>query len=178
MDSCGWRRAKQASSPGVLRDLAGPVLCVLSPELCGEYASDLDLLVRCGVEVHFQSSAEQALSKLQEISPRLVIVGTEIGWMDGIEFLGILSKRFPWFDKPVVVLPNKTDPFLPIIHVRDPTTGHSQVEELEFQQIVIAIEKPHTPEPEVVEDRSTRKTTQTLAVSSLPEPARGGRRRR
>jgi outer membrane protein OmpA-like peptidoglycan-associated protein len=69
---------------------------------------------------------------MEELQPRLVIVGMSLGSMEGLEFLARLMQRYRSFDGKVVILPDKGDPFPPVMQFRDPATGRSITEEIDF----------------------------------------------
>jgi len=111
------------------------VLFVLSDEQRAEYEREIADLEKDDRDFLWQTSGEDALDSLGEIDPCLVIVGMEIGTMEGLEFLAMLLARYPDFQRPVVVLPEKSDKFPAIAHTRNLTTGHSSSDEIAFGDI-------------------------------------------
>jgi len=107
------------------------VLCVLSQEQWREYQQDFERMRLPGLDFVLQSSPERALDQVAVVKPSLVIVGMTIGVMEGLEFLALLLRRYKGFDQNVVVLPNKGDPFPPMLQRRDPKTGRSTTEEID-----------------------------------------------
>jgi hypothetical protein len=106
------------------RGLSQAVLVVLSKEQHDEYSADFAPLEDGVAEVRHESSPEQALRTIQADPPGLVIVGmTEE--MDGLEFLALLTRMTPPFSGKIAILPEKRDPFPPMIHSYDAATGRS-----------------------------------------------------
>src|SRR5512136_1377439 len=93
------------------KDAHGTVLCVLSAEQQEAYRAELETLQRSGLRFAFQESPEQALDGIADLGPVLVLVGMDIGTMEGLEFVALLFKRYPKFAQRVIVLPDKGDPF-------------------------------------------------------------------
>lgn len=129
------------------------VLCVLQDDHRKEYEPEFARLRHTGANFVFESSPEKSLSMVGEIDPNLVIVGMDVGSMEGIEFLALLTSQYPGFSGSVVVLPEKADGMPPVIHSRAHSTGRSAVEGVDFDQIAALItqptpESPKSPEPE------------------------------
>jgi outer membrane protein OmpA-like peptidoglycan-associated protein len=122
------------------KDPCGTVLCVLSSEQQEAYGSELATLQRSGLRFAFQESPEQALDGLGELSPVLVLVGMDVGTMEGLEFVALLFKRYPKFAQRVIVVPDKGDPFPPMMQFRDPKTGRSSTETVDFRAIQALVE--------------------------------------
>jgi outer membrane protein OmpA-like peptidoglycan-associated protein len=136
------------------------VLCVLSQEQWSEYQQDLDRMRQPGLEFVFQSSPDKALDQVGVVKPSLVIVGMTIGVMEGLEFLALLLRRYKDFDQNVIVLPNKGDPFPPMLQRRDPATGRSITEEVDAPAITALIS-------------SLAPLPSSMAARQLPESMRG-----
>src|SRR4030095_7117426 len=91
------------------------ILVVLSDEQRDEYRTEFDPLAVAGIELIVESSAEEALEQCIDWDPALVIVGMTTETMDGLEFVAQLMRRYPKFDRKIIVLPEKADPFPPMI---------------------------------------------------------------
>jgi len=126
------------------------VLCVLQDDHRKEYEPEFARLRNTGANFVFESSPEKSLSMVGEIDPNLVIVGMDVGSMEGIEFLALLTSQYPGFSGSVVVLPEKADGMPPVIHSRASSTGRSAVESVDFDHIaeLIAQPKPEPPPPQ------------------------------
>jgi outer membrane protein OmpA-like peptidoglycan-associated protein len=122
------------------------VLCVLQDDHRKEYEPEFARLRHTGANFVFESSPEKSLSMVGEIDPNLVIVGMDVGSMEGIEFLALLTSQYPGFSGSVVVLPEKADGMPPVIHSRAHSTGRSAVESVDFDHIAALITQPQ-PEP-------------------------------
>ncbi len=122
------------------------VLCVLQDDHRKEYEPEFARLRHTGANFVFESSPEKSLSMVGEIDPNLVIVGMDVGSMEGIEFLALLTSQYPGFSGSVVVLPEKADGMPPVIHSRAHSTGRSAVESVDFDHIAALIAQPG-PEP-------------------------------
>jgi OOP family OmpA-OmpF porin len=118
------------------------ILFVLSQEQQQQYQAEIDGWRCDDLEFVFQSSADDALEQVEELDPRMTIVGMEVGPMEGLEFLALLMKRFAAYERPVVVLPAKEDPFPPVLHQRDKASGHSATDTIDLAHLgeLIAIE--------------------------------------
>ena len=112
------------------------ILCVLSEEQRSEYHGDLGELEQRGHRLVHMEDPNQALDRAGALDPQLVIAGMELGRMEGLEFLAFFMKRYPAFERTVVVLPRKDDPFPPMAHSRDPATGRSLTDEVTFEELV------------------------------------------
>jgi outer membrane protein OmpA-like peptidoglycan-associated protein/CheY-like chemotaxis protein len=111
------------------------VVCVLESEQRDAYRVELDRLERIGVDFTFEDSPDKALELIDQRSPDLVVVGMTVGMMEGLEFLATLMGHNGGFGGRVIMLPDKGDPFLPQMHARDPVTGKSKTESIEFSVI-------------------------------------------
>jgi outer membrane protein OmpA-like peptidoglycan-associated protein/CheY-like chemotaxis protein len=123
------------------------VLVVLSSEQCEARSLELARLERPGIELVFEQSPETALDLVEEIRPALVLVGMTVGGMEGLEFLALLLKRLPEFDGNVVVLPDKDDPFSPMLQARDPVTKKSTTQGIDLAGIESLVESLSLREP-------------------------------
>jgi outer membrane protein OmpA-like peptidoglycan-associated protein len=128
------------------------VLCVLLDDHRKEYEPEFARLRNTGANFVFESNPEKSLSMVGEIDPNLIIVGMDVGSMEGIEFLALLTSQYPGFGGSVVVLPEKADGMPPVIHSRASSTGRSAVESVDFDHIadLIAQPKPAPPQPQAV----------------------------
>ncbi len=111
------------------------VLCVLSEEQYGEYAIEFGRLAQAGVNLILESSPEVAITNAPSFSPRLIIVGMDLGLMEGLEFMAYLLNRHKDLDIPIVLLPDKKDDLRPVLHARDQSSGNSSVIEVNFDMI-------------------------------------------
>jgi outer membrane protein OmpA-like peptidoglycan-associated protein len=62
-------------------------------------------------------------------------VGMEVGPMEGLEFLALLMNRHKNYDKTIIVLPAKGDPFPPVAQRRDLASGRSLTEEIKLEDL-------------------------------------------
>ena len=120
-------------------DLTREILCIISDRQRKQYCTEFDLLRRAGVGLVFETCPEQALALLESKSSQLVIVGIELGWTQGREFLASLARRHPLFKISVVLLPEKEDPHPSLVHSRDPSTGLYATQEIEFDRLVASL---------------------------------------
>lgn len=116
-----------SSSPEALR-----VLCVLSQGQADDYRDEFLEMGGGRAEFLFEESPEDALEQLGDINPALVIVGMDLGSMEGLEFLAMLMRSYPSFMQKVLVLPERDDPFPPMLQFRDPSTGRSVTEQTDL----------------------------------------------
>jgi outer membrane protein OmpA-like peptidoglycan-associated protein len=126
------------------------VMCVLSDDQRAEYESELSAMSRPGVTWHFESCADDALDRIGQLRPALVIVGMSLGPTEGLEFVALLFRRHRDFTGKVVVLPNKGDPFPPMLQMRDATTGRSttvQTDLAGIDELVEGLVPAASPEP-------------------------------
>jgi peptidoglycan-associated lipoprotein len=151
------------------------VLCVLQDDHRKEYEPEFARLRHTGANLVFESSPEKSLSMVGEIDPNLVIVGMDVGTMEGIEFLAMLTSQYPGFSGSVVVLPEKADGMPPVIHSRARSTGRSAVESVDFDHIAELITQPK-PEPPLPQPEAVPEVV-SEPVSEAP-PGRAGRSRR
>ncbi len=157
------------------------VLCFVSESQREEYKEEFAELSRLDVELVFDTSMEKVLSLVGELDPRLLIVGMTIGPVEGLEFMAFLMNRYKDFDKPLVVLPDKGDGMPPVLHFRDPSTGRSSVDSVDFDKIVslAAGPRPAAPlapapaqPPSVVEDVKPAPSAAPVAESREQEVAK------
>ena len=59
------------------------------------YQTELDGLRQPGIDLVMQDDPEQGLEQAGTLEPQLVIVGMEVGLMEGLEFLAFFMKRYP-----------------------------------------------------------------------------------
>ncbi len=111
------------------------VLSVLSEEQQAEFKAEFESMVNAGVEFIFESDPDQALEMAGGVRPLVVIVGMDLGPMEGLELLALFSQKNPTSETPIAVLPNKEDPFPPVIHRRENASGRSLTEETTFDQL-------------------------------------------
>ena len=72
---------------------AARVLCVLSSLQAEEYRDEFMEIGAGQAEFVFEPSPETALEQLGGIDPSLVIVGMDLGSMEGLEFLAMLMRQ-------------------------------------------------------------------------------------
>jgi outer membrane protein OmpA-like peptidoglycan-associated protein/CheY-like chemotaxis protein len=127
------------------------ILCVLSEQQAQDFALDLEQLRGPSVELVMASSPEEALPQVGKLNPGLVIAGMDLGSMEGLEFLALLTQRYPKFYDKVVVLPDRNDPFPPVLQYRDRATGRSLTENVDWKTIVALAQslstQPREPSP-------------------------------
>jgi outer membrane protein OmpA-like peptidoglycan-associated protein len=111
------------------------VLVVLSGEQRVAWGPELGSLERPELELTFEEDPEVALSLIKRTCPSLVLVGMSVGAMEGLEFLAMLFQSLPDFPGRVVVLPDKGDPFRPMLQGRDPVTKRSTTTPIDFEGI-------------------------------------------
>jgi len=120
------------------------VLCVLSSEQKQAYQAEFERLQRPGLDFVFRESPQEALDQIPEVRPVLVVVGMDVGMMDGLEFVARLFSRYGDFHQKVIVLPDKGDPFSPVVQCRDPATRRSTTESIDFPAIEALVDQ-HCP---------------------------------
>jgi len=128
------------------------VLCVLSGEQWGDYEEELTGLARPGVDLVVQTDPEEALNQVERLEPGLILVGMTLGPVEGLEFLAMFTGRYPKLGTQLVVLPDRGDPFPPMLQCRDPATGKSTTEEIDLPRIgelmsALAPPKASPPKP-------------------------------
>jgi outer membrane protein OmpA-like peptidoglycan-associated protein len=127
-----------------------PVLVALSKEQCDLRASELARLEQLGANLVVEESPDAAFAFIEKSHPRLVLVGMTVGSMEGLEFLATLLKRVPSFAGQVVVMPDKGDPFPPVLQRRDPVTRKTTTESIDFPRIEKLVEELAQPKNEPV----------------------------
>lgn len=142
------------------------VLCVLSIEQQEEYRAELESLRQFDVELAMRESGEQALEEFGELSPVSVVVGMEIGGMEGLEFVALLMNRHPDYAGKVVVLPGRDDPFPPVLQQRNPVTGKSTTEQVELAEVATILLETTRGEPTT----DAPPPLATVAPTSRPRP--------
>lgn len=158
---------------------APQVVCVLSDEQRSEVAGPIERLRETGIEWIWKDP-QAALTEIGQLDPTLVIVGMDVGAMEGLEFLALLLQKHRDFERPVVVLPSKEDPFPPMAHVRDPSTGQSSAEEIDWSGIGALIAErtassPVAPQPATAAARATQPTpAEEAPASPSPSPPSSG----
>ncbi len=142
------------------------IICVLLDKQREEYDKEFAQLQLLDAEFIFESSADAALDLIGKHNPHIVIIGMDIGDVEGIEFIAMLMSRYQSFSRPVVMLPDKADGLPVVAHTKDPSTGRSAVESVEFDYIAKLITQPPlglgvvAPEPE----KSGKSKSLTLAI--------------
>ncbi len=116
-------------------------------------------LSRSGYEVIVSASAEDALSRIQQIDPGLVITDVRMSGMNGIELLGLIRERIP--DLHVVVITAFEDMRTAVSAMRAGAFDYL-VKPLDLDQIELVIER-------CFRDRVQRRRLQHLA-SEAAEP--------
>jgi hypothetical protein len=131
------------------------VLVVLSTEQREAYAAELERFSRPGIRLKFEESPEAGIeiATATTSAPAMVIVGMTVGMLEGLEFVALLMRARPKFPGKIVVLPDKGDPFPPVVQSRDPATGKSSTENIDLAGIESLISvlaesaRPVAPEP-------------------------------
>lgn len=154
------------------------VLWVLSDEHRIEYDSELASMRRPDVEFLFENSPEDALDEVSDLAPNLVVVGMTHEEMDGLEFLARMLGVYKDYAGKIIVLPEKDDPFPPMLQFRDPATGRSGTEEIELGDVgrfvTELVQEPveaAPPQPETAETRRTRPAPDFHSSVTAPPPA-------
>ena len=111
------------------------VLCVLSDEQAASYRADLERMRPAGAEFIIRSSADEALRMIAEDAPRAVIVGMMIDAMEGLEFVAVAMGQHRDYTGAFIILPDKGDPFPPVLQRRDPKTGRSLTENADLASL-------------------------------------------
>jgi len=145
----------------------GTVLCVLSDEQRSEYRDELTGLEQRGLSLVHMDDPDEALERAAALDPQLVIAGMELGPMEGLEFLAFFMKRYPEFERTVVVLPRKDDPFPPMAHTRNPSTGRSAADEVSIDRLGDLIPEASRPQPPAL-------AAPVLQASAVPARKRPG----
>jgi hypothetical protein len=121
------------------------VLVVLSSEQREARAAEFERFRLPGIELRFEESPEVGLDIAKAEAPALVIVGMTVGAIEGLEFVALFVRARPDFQGKVIVLPDKGDPFSPVVHARDPATGKSATETVDFagvEKLIMALAQP------------------------------------
>jgi outer membrane protein OmpA-like peptidoglycan-associated protein/DNA-binding NarL/FixJ family response regulator len=155
------------------------LLLALSSEQRDLRASDLARLEQLGVKLVVEESPDTALDFVERTRPQLIIVGMTVGMMEGLEFLATLLKRLPDFTGKVVVLPDKGDPFPPVLQGRDPVTRKTTTESIDFPRIEKLVEAlaQRKDGPSTYDTALVLAPSDTLGVAApggLPAPTPGG----
>jgi outer membrane protein OmpA-like peptidoglycan-associated protein len=132
---CRYGHRARGSNILLIMKTSRTVLCVVRDEQRQQYEQEFARLGKLGAELVFESESEQALALIRELDPHLLIVGMDLGFTEGIEFLAMVTAEFPDFEKAFVMLPDKGEGLSPVIHTRDKSTGKSSVDEVEFGEI-------------------------------------------
>jgi len=101
------------------------IVCFISASQRTEYKEELDEICRLGPEVAFEESLADVLRLIQARKPSLVIAGSTVGDVEGIEFLATLLAQQPEYTEPVVVLSEKADGLSPVVYSRKPSPAGS-----------------------------------------------------
>jgi hypothetical protein len=112
------------------------ILCVISEDQKRDYESDFKGFDQLNVQLKVESSPEEAISKIRDMNPLMIILGALVEDYEGIELLTMILEQHRDFDKPVVVLPDKEDGLPPMVHSHSPSTGKSSVESISFEEVV------------------------------------------
>lgn len=150
-----------APSPG------GPrVLCVLSQEQRAELDPELQRMQRPGIAFEFFDDPDEALDRFAAAPPDLVLLGMNIEEWEGLELLAMLMQRRPDYRGEAVVVPNRGDPFPPMLHTRE-ASGRSATRELELSGLPDLVTRFAPSGPATGPARTPRKT---LVASPRPGP--------
>lgn len=145
------------------------VLCVLEEAQRLAYEPELSKLGQLGVELSFEDTPERAFDLIDRDRPDLVVVGMNVGTMEGLEFLAALMGRARGYRGRVLMLPDKGDPFLPQLHARDPDTGKSTTEAVELAALFSEL----APRPAPPAERVDSEALVPAARAPVPSPADG-----
>jgi outer membrane protein OmpA-like peptidoglycan-associated protein len=145
------------------------VFCVLSFEQQTEFVDHFGRFRHPDVGWVFETSPEDALDRIGQLRPGLVFVGMTIGATEGLEFLALLFKRYRDFAGKVVVLPNRDDPFPPVIQSRDPATGRSSTVQTDLEGLGALI-TAMAPRPEATPRPASKATQIGLGAVPVPSP--------
>lgn len=139
-----------STGPSHPREPSSSVLCVLEEAQRLAYEPELSKLGELGVGLSYEDSPERAFELIDRARPDLVVVGMNVGMMEGLEFLAALMGRPGGYQGRVLMLPDKGDPFLPQLHQRDPATGKSTTESVHFAAVETLFRAPApAPKPPV-----------------------------
>lgn len=111
------------------------ILCVMSDEQQQAYASELDAMRAPSLDFVFEPSGDEAIGLVGEVEPALVIVGMDIGDMEGLEFVALMMNQYKDFSNKIIVLPDKGDPFPPVVQHRNNSTGQSSTKNIALPEI-------------------------------------------
>ncbi len=112
-----------------------PVLCVLTAEQQVAYTGELEMLRGAGVQLLYQPDPDLGLQDIASVAPGAIIVGMTVDMMEGLEFVAHVMQQYPAYDRSIVVLPDKGDPFPPVVHRRDPQTRRSMTEHIDLDEV-------------------------------------------
>lgn len=173
-----WTSAADASSrrgepvggvDAIIASAPATVLCVMTDRQYEEYREPLAAMCVLGVELIFEPSPEDALDQLEELDPGLLLLGVDMGAMEGFEFLALCARRYPALATDVVVLPDIGDPFPAILQTHDANTGHVTTTETNLSEVAARIgalaPKPQRPVSAAI----------PVARPRQPQPATGDR---
>jgi len=124
------------------------ILCVMSDEQHNAYEVELGAMRQPTLDFVFETSGDDAIALVGEVEPALVIVGMDIGDMEGLEFVALLMNQYKDFSNKVIVLPDKGDPFPPVVQHRDNSTGQSSTKNITLPDIAKLVSSLAPPAPE------------------------------
>jgi outer membrane protein OmpA-like peptidoglycan-associated protein/CheY-like chemotaxis protein len=152
------------------------VLVVLSSEQREARAPELAGFERPGLSIVFEESPEAALDLIAKTPPAVVLVGMMVGDMEGLEFLALLLKRSPGFQGKVVVMPDKGDPFPPMLQGRDPVTKKSTTTAIDMAGIAALVaDLAVTLDPPPVHAKDVAKAVAKAAEPMVAAAGNGAR---
>jgi outer membrane protein OmpA-like peptidoglycan-associated protein/CheY-like chemotaxis protein len=148
--------------------MSSRVLCIAELDHREEYAEELERLANTGVELSFSDDAEAALEEIGTLAPDVIIVGMEVGTVEGLEFLAMALARYQEQDLPIVVLPRKGDPFPPVCHRRDQASGRSTADEITFDDLAAMVSTPSGLAPAAAVAPESAPETSDATQPSVP----------
>jgi len=111
------------------------------------------------VTFEYSDEPDSALDQIGDLAPCMVIVGMDLGEMEGLEFVALMMNRYKSYEGKVLVLPNKDDPFPPVVQQRNTKTGKSTTDQIEGGQVV-----------EVVRETALGVAAGAAAAEAVPTP--------
>lgn len=111
------------------------VLCVVSDVQRHQHQPLFDELRRRGADLRFQPDAEAGLVEVAAKAPLLIIVSMETDDMEGLEFVALATRQNPGLASRIIVLPEADDPFPPVLHYRDTSSGRYRTEQVDLADL-------------------------------------------
>jgi len=145
------------------------VICVLSQEQYNDYEDELSEMKAFGARLSLVEDPDEALAMVSKVKPDMIIVGMDVGDMEGFEFLAMLTSSVPDYENPAVVLPDKSDGLPPVVHSRNQDTGHSAVDGVDFNYITSLLYPTESDEPNTVQ-KATVESKSKESSPTVDEP--------